>query len=129
MLPVLNEVPPSEVAVCVVPSWFFHATVCPTVMITGFGEYELLPFIPTMFTVTSAAGPPGCVGLESLLQPRCTAAASRIKTPARSGDGCVFIGGPPLRPLRGVGGDAATRNLQGGARSIQPSGPRVPAPG
>ena len=44
----------SCVASCAVVSLFFHATVCPTRIVVGFGEYDWSPRSPTIEMVTSA---------------------------------------------------------------------------
>jgi hypothetical protein len=53
-VPVSNN-DPSAVAVCGTESAFRHATDWPTFIVAGFGEYELLPFMPVMVIVTIAA--------------------------------------------------------------------------
>jgi hypothetical protein len=55
-VPVSNA-PASAVAVWAILSALNHATVWPTRIVAGFGEYERLPFIPTIVIVTLA--PPG----------------------------------------------------------------------
>jgi len=55
MVPV-SKPPASPVAVWGMLSALRQATVWPTFTVPGFGEYELLPFMPTMVIVTFAAG-------------------------------------------------------------------------
>jgi hypothetical protein len=50
MVPVSNA-DPSAVAVWGIVSPLCHATVCPTFSVAGFGENELLPFMPLMVIV------------------------------------------------------------------------------
>jgi hypothetical protein len=54
ILPV-SKAPASAVAVWGSESALRQTTVWPTFTVTGFGAYELLPFMPTMEIVTSAA--------------------------------------------------------------------------
>ena len=60
MVPVLKP-PASAVAVWGRLSALRQATVWPTCTVPGFGEYELLPFMPTMEIVTFAAVGGGAV--------------------------------------------------------------------
>jgi hypothetical protein len=69
-VPVLKP-PESPVDVCAIASALRQAIVWPTRMLIGFGEYELMPSIPWIETVTSAGvtGVVGVVGVDELPQP------------------------------------------------------------
>jgi hypothetical protein len=75
-LPLANRSPASSKALCVVLSLFFHATVCPTRIVVGFGEYDWLPRSPSIEIVTSAE----TVGADGLELPQ--AAAPNASKPA-----------------------------------------------
>ncbi len=68
----------SWVASCAVESLFFHATVCPTRIVAGLGEYDWAARSPTIEMVTSAATV-GADGLE-LPQPEATRAKTAANT-------------------------------------------------
>jgi hypothetical protein len=65
----------SCVASCAIVSLFFHATVCPTRIVVGLGEYDWLARSPTIEIVTSAEAV-GAVGLELLPQAEPATASS-----------------------------------------------------
>lgn len=57
-------------------STFFQMTRCPTVTVVGLGTNELLPLMPVMLTVTSAAGVGVGVGVDGLESPQPTMEAA-----------------------------------------------------
>jgi hypothetical protein len=80
MLPV-SKPPLSWVAVCVIESLFFQATVCPTFAVAEAGENDMAPLLPTIVITTSAVVPEGVVGFESL-QPTKESARRKRASPA-----------------------------------------------
>jgi hypothetical protein len=97
--PVLKTPPVFEVAVCVMPSMLCHATVWLTVMVSGLGEYELTPAIPTMLMVTSAV-PPGAAGLDFFLHESVRRPTPRTNAKTNAAPHIDLIDEPPWSEYR-----------------------------
>lgn len=52
--PALTVLGTPEVTVCIVLSMLFHLTVVPTLMLIGFGEYDLLPSVAAPFDIKTS---------------------------------------------------------------------------